>query len=128
MQGLNDFNHILKEMKHLHPTIQLPKLTVSEDLRKFRHGNIWTFSDASYIIATGRDYEQTGIVIGLRVRTTDGAEAVYLIYWASTQKRRVSHSSYGAEILACSDSDEHGFYLKQRHSGLRARFSDTYYT
>jgi len=46
--------------------------------------------------------------------TTENQERVFhAIDWASTKQRRVSHSSYGAEILACSDADDRGFYLKQ---------------
>lgn len=37
----------------------------------------------------------------------------HAIDWASCKKRRDSYSSYGAEILACADADDRGFYVKQ---------------
>lgn len=58
---------------------------------------------------------------GTRAITTSGNEAPYLIDWASTNQRRVSHSSYGAEILACSDADDRGFYLKQSFTEILGR-------
>lgn len=36
----------------------------------------------------------------------------HLIDWASLKQRRVSYSSYGAEILACTEADDRGFNMK----------------
>jgi len=41
----------------------------------------------------------------------------HVIDWSSHKQRRVSHSSYGAEILACADSDDRGYHLR---SSLRS--------
>lgn len=35
-----------------------------------------------------------------------------LIDWSSCQHRRISHSSYWAEILTCAEADDCGFYEK----------------
>lgn len=39
-------------------------------------------------------------------------DAFYLIDWSSLKKRRISHSSHGAEILACADGDDMGLNVK----------------
>lgn len=101
-------NKMLKELKDLDPTIRFRKL--STDIRTM---DVWTFSDASFNIVSGRDYGQTGIVTGIKVTTTKGEHAFHIIDWASTKQRRITHSSYGAEILACSDADDRGYYLRQ---------------
>lgn len=49
----------------------------------------------------------------------DGSEQFYVIDWVSTKQKRISHSSYGAEILACAEADDRGYYLKM---GLRSLF------
>lgn len=37
---------------------------------------------------------------------------MHLTDWSSTKQGRVCYSPYGAEILACTDADDRGFYLK----------------
>lgn len=95
---------MLKEMRDLDLTIKFPKLTGT-----INTADVWTFSDASYNIVTGREYGQTGIVTGLHVMA-DGGEAFYLIDWAISNQRRKSHSPYGTKILAFSDANDRGFY------------------
>lgn len=41
------------------------------------------------------------------------ADIFHTIDWASSKKRRVSYSSYGAEVLACAVADDRALYLKQ---------------
>lgn len=41
-----------------------------------------------------------------------------MVDWASTKQRRVSYSSYGAEIIACAAADDRGFYLKMSMSSI----------
>lgn len=45
-----------------------------------------------------------------------------MIDWCSAKQRRVRYSPYGAEILACADADDRGFYLK---TGLDCIFPNT---
>lgn len=112
VQDLTEANKMLKELKDLTPIVRFRKLDSS-----IRAMDVWTFSDASFNIVSGRDYGQTGIVTGIMVESIDGQQAFHLVDWASTKQRRISHSSYGAEILACSDADDRGYFLKQ---GLRS--------
>ena len=46
----------------------------------------------------------------------------HLLDWCSNKQKRVSYSPYGAEILACADADDRGFYLKY---GIRCIFPKT---
>lgn len=108
VQDLTEANKMLKEIRDLEPRIMFPILKA--DVERL---DVWTFSDASFNIVAGRDYGQTGIVTGIKVRGKDGESAFHLVDWASSKQRRVSHSSYGAEILACSDADDRGYYVKQ---------------
>lgn len=34
-----------------------------------------------------------------------------MIYWMSQKRRRISHSAYGAEILACADGTDRGLHV-----------------
>lgn len=33
--------------------------------------------------------------------------------WSCSKQRRISHSSYGAEIITCADADNRGYYIKK---------------
>lgn len=73
-----------------------------------------TFSDAAFNVTSSQLYGQTGCITGLRYRTTDGNATVYhIIDWACGKQRRVSYSSYGAEILAFTEADDRGYNVKQ---------------
>lgn len=49
----------------------------------------------------------------------DEVEALfYPLSWSSHKQRRVSYSSFGAEILAAADADDRGFDLKQSFLSL----------
>lgn len=82
---------------------------------------ISSFSDASH--PRDRDYGQSGILCGLRVEETNGdnqdmQDIFHMIDWTSHRQKRVSYSSYGAEILACASADDRGFYLKEALNSL----------
>ena len=73
--------------------------------------SIRTFSDASFKIGSSQCYGQSGVISGLLLGVNE--KSVYhVLYWISTKQKRVSYSSYGAEILACAEADNRGFYLK----------------
>lgn len=118
VQDLTEGNKMLKELKDMKPVIKFRKIT-----SKILALDIWTFSDASFNIVTGREYGQTGIVTGIKVVGEEGDDTFHLIDWASTKQRRITHSSYGAEILACSDADDRGYYLKQAVNSMSNRDS-----
>ena len=53
------------------------------------------------------------------MRNADGRKDVFhLIDWFSQKHRRVSHSAYGAEILAATSADDRGFYHKSAINAL----------
>ena len=60
----------------------------------------------------GSRYGQTGLLSGLRIEMKIGIDYFHLTDWCSHKQRRVSYSPYGAEILACADADDRGFYIK----------------
>lgn len=101
-------NKMLKELKDMQPTINLNKMKMY-----MNKVEVWTFSDASFNITSGREYGQTGIITGIHARSDEEEKTFHIIDWTSSKQRRVSHSSYGAEILACSDADDRGFYIKE---------------
>lgn len=76
--------------------------------------NVCSFSDAAFNITACQSYGQPGKITGL-VFDLDGERPriFHPIDWTSSKKRRVSHSPYSAEILACSEADERGYYIKQ---------------
>lgn len=113
VSDMTEANKMLKEIKDLNPQIMFRKLN-SEIISI----DVWTFSDASFNIVAGRDYGQTGIVTGLKIQGKNGESTMHMIDWTSNKQRRVSHSSYGAEILACSDADDRGYYIKQAIIGI----------
>ena len=83
---------------------------------------IVTFSDAAFNICSSTSYGQSGFVSGILYRTRSGDERTFhALDWGSTKQRRVTHSSYGAEIVACCDADDHGLNLKH---ALRSVFSE----
>lgn len=108
VKDITEANKMLKEIRDLKPLISFRKLTSEVD-----NIDVWTFSDASFNIVTGRDYGQTGIITGLKVTGKGGESVFHVVDWTSSKQRRVSHSSYGAEILACSEADDRGYYIKK---------------
>lgn len=108
LHNLTEANKMLKELKDLQPIIRFNKINAT-----IKEIDIWTFSDASFNITSGRDYGQTGIITGIHAKGDGDNEIYHAIDWASSKQRRVSHSSYGAEILACADADDRGYYIKQ---------------
>lgn len=62
----------------------------------------------------------------ISVENKIGWKAYHIVDWSSSKQRRISHSSYGAEILSCADADDKGFYLKEIMSliSISDRFSN----
>lgn len=101
-------NKMLKESRDLEPAIvyNKPKSAVTRI-------EVWTYSDASFNISSTKEYGQSGILMGLMIYTEDNDNIFHVVDWSSSKQRRVSHSSYGAEILACSDADDRGYALRE---------------
>lgn len=99
---------MLQELKLPKPEKQFREVT-----GRVTEMEVWNYWDTSFIITAGRDYGQTAIVTGLAIKSDNGHRLFHLIDWHSRSQRRVSHSFYGGEILACVDADDCSFYLKQ---------------
>lgn len=113
---VTEANKMLKELKDLNATITFKMMK-----KPAKRIEVWTFSDASFNIVAGRDYGQTGVVTGLKAYNDNGESVFHVIDWVSSKQRRITHSSYGAEILACSDGDDRGFYFKQAINSVSKR-------
>lgn len=104
---LVEANCMLRELQHMPASIRYNR--PSGNLHSLQ---VVTFSDASFNISKSQQYGQTGFISGIQV-VTDVFENVYhVIDWSSAKQQRVSHSSYGAEILVCTDADDRGYYVK----------------
>ena len=105
-------NETVRDIRKLDPTI------VYHSPGNVANAILSTFSDASFNITARKSYGQTGLVSGVRTTMQDGSELFHILDWVSTKQRRISHSSYGAEILACAEGDDRGFYLKMGINSL----------
>ena len=105
VRHLVEANNMIDELLCLSPWIKFIK---SSDVRNVI---ISSFSDASH--PKDRDYGQSGIICGLRIITNNGVDLFHTIDWFSHKQKRVSYSSYGAEIFACASADDRGYYLRQ---------------
>lgn len=74
---------------------------------------VWEFSDVYLNKSSTPEYGQNGIIIGLNANNGSGKHKLHRIDWSSSKQRSVIHSSYGAKILACSDGNDRGMYVKQ---------------
>lgn len=108
---LTEANKLLRQLKALPTTLRYKKLTTGQGME------VYSFADASFNIAAGLEYGQTGVIIGLRTTSTQD-NAFHMIDWISHKQRRISHSAYGAEILACADGDDRGYHIKNCVSEL----------
>lgn len=72
----------------------------------------WTFSAASFNIISLRDYGQTGTITGLPSKREPSDNNFHVIAWISAKQGRVSHSSYGAEILTSAYTYDRSFFIR----------------
>ena len=111
-------NGMLAEIQKLNPVVlyKHPRKTVT---RIF----IPSFSDASFNVSPARSYGQSGFVTGIAYLQEGSNSLEYHVCdWNSNKQRRVSHSSYGAEILAAADGDDRTYNFRQ---SLRSLFKQT---
>lgn len=95
VSDLTEANKMLKELKDIQPTINFRKM--QGGIKKLQ---VWTYSDASLNIMTGRRYGQTGVITSIMVFGKGGECILHVVEWNRSKQIRVRHSSYGAEILA----------------------------
>ena len=107
VRNIREANAMVSELTKLTPVVFFPRL--QSEVSK---ACVYTFSDASFNIGASQSYGQSGLVTGISAQSANGDNVYHIIDWSSHKQRRVSHSSYGAEILACADADDRGFHLR----------------
>lgn len=95
---LSAANEMIGELKRLEPVIGYHRpIDVSSIC-------ICGFSDSSHGGAE-ETYGQSGIILGLKILSSNGKNVFYhTLRWASQKQKRVSYSSFGSEILAASNA------------------------
>lgn len=106
---LLDANARLHELRNFKSNIRYNRVRDGARLK------VCTFSDASFNISEHTSYGQTVLISGLPFDANRGSRGTifHAIDWTSTKQCRVSHSSYGAEIIACAEAHDRGYHLKQ---------------
>lgn len=121
VEDLIQANGMLKEMRDMRAEViyRSPKARIQRVV-------VTSFSDAAFNITNSTQYGQTGIVCGIRF-VTDGVgnDVYHIIDWSSMRQKRVCYSSYGAEILACTEGDDRGYNIKM---GLASLFPEQTFT
>lgn len=102
-------NEMLKEILSLKPWVTFRQPPNAANIKEVL---ISSFSDASFNLSSSSGYGQTGVLTGFRIELHKGPDIFHPIDWCSNKQRRVSYSPYGAEILACADADDRGYYFK----------------
>lgn len=107
-----DANTMVVDLKKLRPalTFKQPK--------KVSNVLICSLSDASH---GGHDeiYGQSGVITGLKVDQIEGDSTLFHpISCSSHKQRRVSYSSFGAEVVAATCADDRGYDLKLSFASL----------
>eukprot|EP00177_Eucheuma_denticulatum_P007832 GFKZ01014258.1.p1 GENE.GFKZ01014258.1~~GFKZ01014258.1.p1 ORF type:complete len:1202 (-),score=97.36 GFKZ01014258.1:1881-5486(-) len=106
VKHLVEANEMVSELRRLKPILTYKKVLDPTSV------SLFTFSDAAH--PQDRDYGQTGLVIGIVARNiTEDRIVFHVLDWTSQKQQRVSHSAYGAEILAASSGDDRGYFYKQ---------------
>lgn len=93
-----DENSMLRDVVNLNPVLHFPKAPKGKGAAV-----IISFSDTTH---GGKefDYGQTGGVRGIKITSANGSGSVYYgIGWKSSKQKRISHSSFRAEIIEAAD-------------------------
>lgn len=110
VSGIVTANAMVKELLKLAPVIKFTSPTQGSNPDPF----VCSFSDASYNISSTQSYGQTGIITGLAI-PQQGHLLFHPVDWASSKQRRVTYSSFGAEILACAEADDRSYSIRQAY-------------
>ena len=113
VDNLREANKVVAEILKLSPLINY-----RHQQSRVTNACIQTFSDASFNIKSNQDYGQSGILTELSADTLSRDSIYHVLDWSIHKQRRFSYSAYGAEIFACADADDRGFYLKQAFHSL----------
>lgn len=110
MADLVEASSIICEMKRTKPMILFPKP---------RHTTIITICTIYDAFHNGmtETYGHSGVLCGLKVRT-ESLTLYHPVMWSSHIQKKVSYSSFGAEILAAADGDDRGYHVKMTLGSL----------
>lgn len=103
VKHLVEANSMLRHLKTLRASIRYLRPPSSTDII------VKTYSDAARNVSKHMSYVQTGLITTL---VFQNCQVMHPIDWSSCKQKRVCYSSYGAEILTCTDADDRGFYVK----------------
>lgn len=110
-----DANRMTNEILRLTPTIRYAKPNSVCEVK------LISLSDASHG-ANHEIYGQTGFLCGMMAEDFGNNEHVFHpLIWGSHKQRRVSYSSFGSEIIAAADADDHGYDLKLSYDSIFSR-------
>lgn len=111
VEHLIEANEMVAELRKLTPTLTFPRAPNPTN------AVLCSIYDAAH--PKDRDYGQTGFFTGLLAQSgVNGKNIFHIIDWTSHKQQRVSHSAYGAEIIAASASDDRGYYYKMAINAL----------
>lgn len=100
----------LEEMRDLRAVIWFT--AASKDDR----ATVLSFSEPAFNISESSWYCQTGILTGIFFgNAKEEGRKCHTINWSSSEQPRINHSSYGTEILACTEA---GDITSSRHSHI----------
>lgn len=104
VEHLVNYSAMLKSLMAFQAKIRYRTRTTTRDV------DVITSSDAAFNVSKNASYGQTGFeTVNF---FNDDAKPMYFIFWAGFEKHEVRYSSYGTEILACTDADDRGYYIK----------------
>lgn len=107
VQHLIDANEMLSELLALQMIVTYRRPTSVSGAK------LVSFSDAAHG-GQVEDHGQSGRLIGLRIYDDGyGSELYHILDWGSHKQNRISHSSFGAEIIAAAEMDSRGYDLRE---------------
>lgn len=95
MKHLVEANSMSRHLETVRASIQYLRPPSSSDII------VKTYSDAAINVSKHMTHGQTGLITTIVFRNS---HVIHPIDYSSCKQKRVSYSSYGAEILACADA------------------------
>jgi hypothetical protein len=107
VQDLIQVNNMVSELRAMRPSIKY--VAPAADIVSMK---VCSFSDGAFTVASSFSCGQSGVLAGLHMQLDRGESVYHAIDFYSGKQKRVVHSSFGAEILACADADDRGYSIK----------------
>lgn len=96
---LRDLRDLKPVVKYIRPVAVTSATLVSLSDASHGHGN--------------NPYGQIGVICGVHFLTMfEDVPVLNPLYWTSAKRRRVTYSSFGAEILASADAEDRKYDMK----------------